>query len=178
MPFADHNAILDPTCSDLTARTPRAVWLHRFRSLDRSVRRGAALSDQRRRRTTAPGTGRWGVNYIYGTWQVLRGLRAIGQEHDRGLDSARSRLARELPERRRRLGRNVRILRRSRPSKAKATSTASQTAWAIMGICACGDLDRPSVQRGSALSPLDTATPMAPGTNRKSPAPVSPACST
>ena len=43
--------------------------------------------------------GRWGVNYIYGTWQVLRGLRAIGENMTAGLDFARARLARELSER-------------------------------------------------------------------------------
>ena len=61
--------------------------------------------------------GRWGVNYIYGTWQVLRGLRAIGEDMTAELDPARARLAGELPERRRRLGRIVRLLRKSRPQR-------------------------------------------------------------
>ncbi len=78
--------------------------------------------------------GRWGVNYIYGTWQVLRGLRAIGEDMRAGLDRARARLARELPERRRRLGRNVRAATTTRRSKAKAPAPPSQTAWALMGL--------------------------------------------
>jgi len=99
----------------------------------------------------ARGTGAGGVNYIYGTWQVLRGLRAIGQDMTqdwilRGRDWLES-----CQKRRRRLGAkrvpHTNILR----PKEKGESTASQTSWAIMGICACGDLNRPSVQRGFAF---------------------------
>ena len=57
--------------------------------------------------------------------------------------------------------------------KGKGESTASQTAWALMGICACGDLDRPSMQRGLRYPAHDAAEPMAPGTSRRSPARVS-----
>ena len=91
--------------------------------------------------------GRWGVNYIYGTWQVLRGLRAIGEDMTqdwilRGRDWLESCQNDDG-------GWGETCATYENPStKGKGESTASQTAWAIMGICACGDLDRPSVQRG------------------------------
>src|SRR5439155_580937 len=79
MPFADHNAILDPTCSDLTARTLELFGYINFNQHDASVESAiryliATQEDD------GSWYGRWGVNYIYGTWQVLRGLRAIGQD--------------------------------------------------------------------------------------------------
>jgi squalene-hopene/tetraprenyl-beta-curcumene cyclase len=146
MPFADHNAILDPTCSDLTARTLELLGYINFDASKRSVRDAVQhLIDTQD--DDGSWYGRWGVNYIYGTWQVLRGLRAIGENMTqdwilRGRDWLESCqndnggwgetcASYETP-----------VL------KGKGESTASQTSWALMGICACGDLDRPSVQRG------------------------------
>ncbi|HUE50675.1 MAG TPA: squalene--hopene cyclase, partial [Candidatus Dormibacteraeota bacterium] len=79
MPFADHNAILDPTCSDLTARTLELFGYIDFDPSHPSV--GHALQYlTETQEDDGSWYGRWGVNYIYGTWQVLRGLRAIGQD--------------------------------------------------------------------------------------------------
>ena len=79
MPFADHNAILDPTCSDLTARTLELLGYIGFDRNAKCVRDAieylVATQDD-----DGSWYGRWGVNYIYGTWQVLRGLRAIGED--------------------------------------------------------------------------------------------------
>jgi squalene-hopene/tetraprenyl-beta-curcumene cyclase len=79
MPFADHNAILDPTCSDLTART---LELLGYIGFDRRARRVRDAIRYLIDTQDEDGSwyGRWGVNYIYGTWQVLRGLRAIGED--------------------------------------------------------------------------------------------------
>jgi squalene-hopene/tetraprenyl-beta-curcumene cyclase len=146
MPFADHNAILDPTCSDLTARTLELLGYVNFDVEDRCVRDATQyLIDTQ----DADGSwyGRWGVNYIYGTWQVLRGLRAIGQDMTqdwvlRGRDWLESCQNSDG-------GWGETCSTYDNPAtKGIGASTASQTAWAVMGICACGDLDRPSIQRG------------------------------
>ncbi|PYK74452.1 MAG: squalene--hopene cyclase [Verrucomicrobia bacterium] len=79
MPFADHNAILDPTCSDLTARTLELFGYIDFDRFDPSVKEALRYLI-RTQEDDGSWYGRWGVNYIYGTWQVLRGLRAIGQD--------------------------------------------------------------------------------------------------
>src|SRR5438128_5723490 len=90
MPFADHNAILDPTCSDLTARTLELLGYIGFDRRAKCVRDAIKyLIDTQDE--DGSWYGRWGVNYIYGTWQVLRGLRAIGEDMTqdwilRGLD--------------------------------------------------------------------------------------------
>src|SRR3954465_2462282 len=72
MPFADHNAILDPTCSDLTARTLELFGYIGFDRFDRSVKEALRYLI-RTQEDDGSWYGRWGVNYIYGTWQVLRG---------------------------------------------------------------------------------------------------------
>ena len=146
MPFADHNAILDPTCSDLTART---LELFGYIGFDRNKRcvRDAVQYLVDTQDDDGSWYGRWGVNYIYGTWQVLRGLRAIGEDMTRDwvlrgrdwLESCQNDDG----------GWGETCVTYDDPTcKGRGKSTASQTAWAVMGICACGDLDRPSIQRG------------------------------
>jgi len=146
MPFADHNAILDPTCSDLTARTLELLGYIGFDPDKRCVREALRyLIDTQD--DDGSWYGRWGVNYIYGTWQVLRGLRAIGQNMTqdwilRGRDWLESCQNDDG-------GWGETCATYENPAcKGIGESTASQTAWAVMGICACGDLDRPSIQRG------------------------------
>ncbi len=146
MPFADHNAILDPTCSDLTARTLELLGYIDFDARDERVRTAVQyLIDTQD--DDGSWYGRWGVNYIYGTWQVLRGLRAIGQDMTqdwilRGRDWLESCQNSDG-------GWGETCATYENPAtKGIGPSTASQTAWAVMGICACGDLDRSSIQRG------------------------------
>jgi squalene-hopene/tetraprenyl-beta-curcumene cyclase len=146
MPFADHNAILDPTCSDLTARTLELFGYIGFDAKAQCVRDAIQyLIDTQD--DDGSWYGRWGVNYVYGTWQVLRGLRAIGQDMTqdwilRGrewLESCQNSDG----------GWGETCETYDNPAtKGIGESTASQTAWAVMALCACGDLDRPSIQRG------------------------------
>ena len=146
VPFADHNAILDPTCSDLTARVLELLGAIGYDRNSPEVRRAIAML----KRTQEPDGswyGRWGVNYIYGTWQVLRGLRAIGQNMNqewirRGRDWLESCQNDdggwgETPE-----SYNFPSL------KGRGPSTPSQSAWALMGLCACGDPHRESIRTG------------------------------
>jgi squalene-hopene/tetraprenyl-beta-curcumene cyclase len=146
MPFADHNAILDPTCSDLTARTLELLGYIRFNTKEPCVKEALQyLIDTQD--DDGSWYGRWGVNYIYGTWQVLRGLAAIGQNMTqdwilRGRDWLESCQNTDG-------GWGETCVSYDNPAmKGIGESTASQTAWALMGICAIGDLDRPSIQRG------------------------------
>ncbi len=146
MPFADHNAILDPTCSDLTARTLELFGYIGFDPKQDSVRDAIQyLIDTQE--SDGSWYGRWGVNYIYGTWQVLRGLRAINEDMTqswilRGRDWLESCQHEDG-------GWGETCATYENPGlKGIGESTASQTAWAIMGICACGDLNRPSIKRG------------------------------
>ncbi|MEP7071707.1 MAG: squalene--hopene cyclase [Verrucomicrobiota bacterium] len=146
MPFADHNAILDPTCSDLTARTLELLGYIDYNTRQPSIRDAIRYLIETQD-DDGSWYGRWGVNYIYGTWQVLRGLRAIDQDMTqdwvlRGrnwLESCQNDDG----------GWGESCASYETPSlKGQGETTPSQTAWALMGICACGDLDRPSIRRG------------------------------
>ena len=146
VPFADHNAILDPTCSDLTARVLELLGTIGYDRQSGVVRRAIALMI----RTQEPDGswyGRWGVNYIYGTWQALRGLAAIGENMDqewirRGRDWLESCQNDDGSWGETCESYNFPAL------KGRGPGTPSQTAWALMGLCACGDARREPIRRG------------------------------
>src|SRR6266700_401372 len=148
VPFADHNAMLDPECADITARILELLGYEGFDVNHRKVK--AALQFIREHQE-ADGSwyGRWGVNYIYGTWQVLRGLRALNLNMDQPwLLKARDWLESVQHEDG---GWGERCNTYDDPVfKGQGPSTASQTAWAVMGLLAFDDPYRPSVQRGIA----------------------------
>ena len=131
MPFADHNAILDPTCSDLTARTLELLGYIGFNPGRPSVRKAIRYLRETQE-DDGSWYGRWGVNYIYGTWQVLRGLSAIGEDMTedwilRGRDWLESCQNDDG-------GWGETCASYENPDmKGKGTSTASQTAWALDG---------------------------------------------
>jgi squalene-hopene/tetraprenyl-beta-curcumene cyclase len=146
VPFADHNAILDPTSSDLTGRM---LELLGYVGFDRNDPRVAKALKFLKATQEDDGSwyGRWGVNYIYGTWQVLRGVRAIGEDMRQDwiiraktwLESCQNEDG----------GWGESCATYDDPSlKGKGVSTASQTAWALMGLIACGDLDSKALIRG------------------------------
>jgi squalene-hopene/tetraprenyl-beta-curcumene cyclase len=146
VPFADHNAILDPTCSDLTGRT---LELLGYIGCDLHCRRVQRAIQYLKETQEEDGSwyGRWGVNYVYGTWQVLRGLRAIGVDMKQDwLVRAREWLESCQNEDG---GWGETCASYDDPMlKGKGPSTASQTSWAVMGLCAAGAVHSKSVQRG------------------------------
>ncbi|MGB8168665.1 MAG: prenyltransferase/squalene oxidase repeat-containing protein [Chthoniobacteraceae bacterium] len=152
VPFADHNAILDPTCSDLTGRVLELLGFIGHPRESREVQRALAFIRQTQ---DADGSwyGRWGVNYIYGTWQVLRGLRSIGEDmRQPWIARARDWLESCQNEDG---GWGETCASYDDPHlKGKGPSTPSQTAWAIMGLVAACDpahpeqLERRCIRRG------------------------------
>ncbi len=76
-PFADHNAMLDPACPDITARVLESLGCYGFGVDHPQVRRALDFLRKTQEKTGC-WVGRWGVNYLYGAWQVLVGLKKIG----------------------------------------------------------------------------------------------------
>jgi squalene-hopene/tetraprenyl-beta-curcumene cyclase len=147
IPFADHGALLDPPTSDVSARV-----LTLLAKLDRpgDAAARARVRDFLRREQTADGAwfGRWGTNYIYGTWSVLTALAAAGVDP-------------QAPE----IRRAVAWLRRCQRDDGSWGETndsyveprlagrdnrgnAAQTAWAILALIAAGEVDGAAVARG------------------------------
>ena len=149
VPFADHNAILDPTCSDLTGRTLELLGYVGFDRESPAVQR-ALKHLQVTQEEDGSWYGRWGVNYIYGTWQVLRGLRAIGEDMRQDwIVRARDWLVSCQNEDG---GWGETCATYDDPTlKGKGVSTASQTAWALMGLCAADDPHCSAINRGIAF---------------------------
>lgn len=146
VPFADHNAMIDPSSPDLTGRVLEAYGRlgHGIGEpgVDRAIKylRETQESD-------GSWFGRWGVNYIYGTWQAIEGLRAIGFSSDDPLIDAGVQW----------------LVSAQQPNGAWGESpasyvdltlkgigepTASQTAWAVAGLVAADKSNTPSAQRG------------------------------
>ena len=146
VPFADHNAMLDPECADITARILELLGYEGY-SLQNPQVQKALRYIQERQEEDGSWYGRWGVNYIYGTWQVLRGLRALNLDMNQPwLLKARDWLESVQREDG---GWGERCNTYDDPVfKGQGPSTASQTAWAVMGLCAFDDPSRPSIQKG------------------------------
>ena len=104
IPFADHGALLDPPTSDVTARCVSFLAQIGMTADDPVMTRALAFL---RREQEADGSwfGRWGTNYIYGTWSVLCALNAVGLPHDDPAITPSRGLACFSAARRRRLGR-------------------------------------------------------------------------
>ena len=146
VPFADHNAMLDPECADITARILELLGYENFSRKNPQVEKAIQFIREHQE-LDGSWYGRWGVNYIYGTWQVLRGLRALNfnmnkpwlQKGRAWLESVQHKDG----------GWGERCNTYDDPVfKGQGPSTASQTAWAVMGLLAFDDPNSESVKRG------------------------------
>jgi squalene-hopene/tetraprenyl-beta-curcumene cyclase len=146
VPFADHNAMLDPECADITARILELLGYENFTTEETHIQNALEFI-RSRQEPDGSWYGRWGVNYIYGTWQVLRGLRALGLDMKQPwILKARDWLESVQHEDG---GWGERCNTYDDPVfKGQGSSTASQTAWAVMGLCAFDDPTRQSLQNG------------------------------
>jgi squalene-hopene/tetraprenyl-beta-curcumene cyclase len=146
IPFADHGALLDPSTSDVTARCVELLSMLGYPPDFPPIARAL---DFLKREQEASGAwfGRWGVNYIYGTWSVLVALRQVGEDMSQPfIQRAVAWLkACQNPDG----GWGESCYTYNEPSLAgKAPSTPSQTAWALLGLMAAGEVDSPAVQNG------------------------------
>ena len=146
VPFADHNAMLDPSCPDITARVLEALGHLGFRVGHPQVNR--ALEHLRGTQERFGGwRGRWGVNYLYGTWQVLVGLKSIGFNMDEFMVQKAVRWLKQVQQPGGGWGETCRSY--DDPSLAgQGTPTASQTAWALLALLAAGEAESAEVRRG------------------------------
>jgi squalene-hopene/tetraprenyl-beta-curcumene cyclase len=149
IPFSDHGALLDPPTADVTAR---CVSVRAQREVGgRAGTRALARAMRFLRRTQEPDGswyGRWGMNYIYGTWSALCALYAAGV----GPDAPEVQRAAEWLESIQNpdfgWGEDGESYKLRYRGYEPALSTASQTAWALLGLMAAGRVDDPAVERG------------------------------
>jgi squalene-hopene/tetraprenyl-beta-curcumene cyclase len=146
IPFADHGALLDPPTADLTARCISALaQIGHSRDHPAVARALAYLKEEQE----ADGSwfGRWGTNYVYGTWSALSALNAVGEDMAqpyvrRAVDWLKSRQQADGG-----WGESCGSYWPDRKDEV-VESTSSQTAWALLGLMAAGEVESPAVARG------------------------------
>jgi squalene-hopene/tetraprenyl-beta-curcumene cyclase len=145
VPFADHNAMLDPTCPDITGRVMEALCRRQYpparEAIDRGVQYLIATQE-----LDGSWYGRWGVNYIYGTFLALRGLRAAGRAAS---SEAIARAGKWIPSVQNSDGGwgescASYVYNHYVPAK----STPSQTAWALLALLAADQRNTSAFDRG------------------------------
>jgi squalene-hopene/tetraprenyl-beta-curcumene cyclase len=148
IPFADHGALLDPPTEDVTARC-----VSMLAQLGETAANSTAVAravDYLRRTQMEEGSwfGRWGLNYIYGTWSVLCALNAVGVEP--GSPEIRKAVAwlAKIQNADGGWGEDAISYKLDYRGYEAVPSTASQTAWALLGLMAAGEVDHPAVARG------------------------------
>ncbi|WP_028226929.1 squalene--hopene cyclase [Paraburkholderia ferrariae] len=150
IPFSDHGALLDPPTVDVSGRClSMLAQIGELPAASEPARRAYhyILEDQE-----ADGSwyGRWGMNYIYGTWTALCALNAAGLAHD---DLRMKRAVNWLVQIQNEdggWGEDGTSYKLDYRGYERATSTASQTAWALLGLMAAGAVNHPAVARGIA----------------------------
>jgi squalene-hopene/tetraprenyl-beta-curcumene cyclase len=148
VPFADHNAMLDPPSVDITGRILEMLATYGYDKNHPAVKKAIKFI-RAEQEPDGSWFGRWGVNYIYGTMLVLRGLEAMGiDNHEPYIQQAAEwlRMVQNADG-----GWGESCASYDEPTlKGVGPSTPSQTAWAIMGLLAASDTRSDSVARGIA----------------------------
>jgi len=148
IPFADHNAMLDPPTVDITGRILEMLVAYGYDKNHSAVRRAIHFIREEQE-VDGSWFGRWGVNYVYGTMQVLRGLQAMDVDHHEPYVQQAAEWLRMVQNSDGGWGETCGSY--DDPSiKGVGPSTPSQTAWGVMGLLAANDIRSDSVARGIA----------------------------
>lgn len=148
IPFADLEALIDPPTADLTGRMLELMGTFGYPKSHPAALRGLAFIRNEQDRNGG-WWGRWGVNYLYGTWSVLCGLAAIGEDFSQPYTQKAVNWlkSRQNPDG----GWGESCASYHDPALAGiGTSTPSQTGWALLALMAAGEVNSPAVRRGIA----------------------------
>ena len=149
IPFADHGALLDPPTADVSARCIGMLAQLGETPSNPVMRRGIDYL-QREQMPDGSWFGRWGVNYIYGTWSALCALGAAGLDRTTPSVAKAADWLIAIQNEDGGWGEDCTSYKLDYRGYERAASTASQTAWALLGLMAAGEVDHPAVGRGIA----------------------------
>ena len=145
VPFADHNAMLDPTCPDITGRVIEALIAHGIKPNHPAITKGVEFL-RRTQEEDGSWYGRWGVDYVYGTFLALRGLEAAGESNREAHVLRAGEWLRSIQNADGGWGESCASY--DNQTFTAAPSTPSQTAWGVLGLLAGGDTTSRSLQKG------------------------------
>lgn len=146
VPFADHNAMLDPSCADITARIIEMLGTLGHKADHPAIARGLEYL-WKNQEPEGCWYGRWGINYIYGTWQVLQGLASIDYPMNTPALVKAADWLESVQQSNGGWGETCATY--DDPTlKGTGATTASQTAWAVLGLIAAGRAESEAVARG------------------------------
>ena len=146
IPFADHNAMLDPPTADITGRLLEMLAAYGYTRDDKRVKKAIDFIFKEQE-PDGRWFGRWGVNYLYGTYLVLRGLEAIGVDRNEPQMQQAAEWIRMVQNPDGGWGETCGSY--DDPNlRGVGTSTPSQTAWAMLGLLAAGDDRSDSIAKG------------------------------
>jgi squalene-hopene/tetraprenyl-beta-curcumene cyclase len=149
IPFADHGALLDPPTVDVAARC--VSMLAQLGEGADSPRMKAALAYlEREQEDDGSWFGRWGVNYVYGTWSALCALNAAGVAADAPIVRKAVDWLCAIQNADGGWGETCDSYKLDYRGYEAAPSASSQTAWALLGLMAAGETDHPAAERGIA----------------------------
>src|SRR6202048_3884892 len=148
IPFADHGALLDPPTADLTARCLSMLAQLGERPATSEPMRRAIEWLKRDQHPEGSWYGRWGMNYIYGTWSVLCALNAAGVSHQDPVMRKAVNWLLSIQNKDGGWGEDAASYRLDYKGFEGSPTTASQTAWALLGLMAAGEVGHPAVVRG------------------------------
>lgn len=146
IPFADFNALLDPSTSDVTGRCTEFLGRIGFSRTSDNIRRAIEFL-QKEQEKDGTWFGRWGANYIYGTWSVLAGLAAVGEDMNKPYIRKAAEWLKSVQNSDGGWGETIKSY--DDPFlKAIGKSTPSQTAWALLALFTAGEVKSDAVERG------------------------------
>ncbi|MCL2469822.1 MAG: squalene--hopene cyclase [Alphaproteobacteria bacterium] len=147
IPFSDHGALLDPPSADVTARCVSMLAQLGYKN-DHKAMKAALAYLRREQEEEGCWFGRWGTNYIYGTWSVLCALNAVGIAPE---DPMMQRAVSWLVSKQQAdggWGESGDSYYKGKPKGEGAKSTPAQTAWSLMALMAAGAVDHPATAKG------------------------------
>jgi squalene-hopene/tetraprenyl-beta-curcumene cyclase len=147
IPFSDHGALLDPPTVDVSARC-LALMGQLQRDGDRESLRRVLSYLRAEQEPNGSFFGRWGTNYIYGTWSVLAGLEFVDDGDVAEMVQRAAAWLKSVQHHDGGWGESNDSYLEHRPSCADDSSTAFQTAWALLGLMAAGEAGSEAVRRG------------------------------
>ncbi|RAQ16484.1 squalene--hopene cyclase [Burkholderia cepacia] len=148
IPFSDHGALLDPPTADVSGRCLSMLAQLGETPLNSEPARRALDYMLKEQEPDGSWYGRWGMNYVYGTWTALCSLNAAGLTPDDPRMKRGAQWLLSIQNKDGGWGEDGDSYKLNYRGFEQAPSTASQTAWALLGLMAAGEVNNPAVARG------------------------------